>query len=559
MFLREHRVTRKGKSYTYLKLVESVWCDGGPRQRVLANLGNRDLWPPEKIVQFQTQLQRLVGPAPAFKGHPLEGGRCWEFGETLALEAVWRRLRLSEHLAACLAPHPVHFDVAGAIQVMVFNRLIDPESKLGLCPWQRRYFFPTVGAPTFQAHHYYRALDYLMQIKQRLESRLWKQMQDLFNSEATLVFYDLTDSAFYGAMERSGLAAFGRAKEGRAHGKQVMIGLLVNNQGMPITHHVFRGNTKDDTTVAQVAADLKKRFDIRHCIFVGDCGTLNAKSVLGLHDSDGRYDYITSLKLRRNGEAEELVKQLPDREKFRKLSEDEWIHVLPTASDEDGRPLRYVATYHPKSAQAAAHARQERLQKVVQELEHLGRPPAMRKRLDSPDKIRRALQNALASRRAEKFFQWQYSDDHQFHYEGDPAGLAYERARDGLQILKTDSTALSDEEVVRGYRTLWRVERAFHEVKDNIELRPNHHHTDPRIAAHVFVCVLAYLMENVIDTLLDQAGSSFSARAALESLRSIHLSHMPVIERNLKYVTPPNESNRMILQALGQEKIPTIV
>ena len=559
MFLREHRVKQKGKSYSYLKLVENVRTDDGPRQRILANLGSRDLWTPEKIAEFRKQLARLEGAATAQPPYPLAQSQSWEFGETLALEAVWRRLRLSEHLAACLVAHPVQFDVVGAIQVMVFNRLIDPESKLGLCPWQKQYFFPSRGVPTFQAHHYYRALDYLMQIKGPLETRLWGQMQDLFNSEATLVFYDMTDSAFYGAMERSALAAFGHPKEGRAHGKQIMIGLVVNREGIPITHHVFRGNTKDNTTVPQVAADLKQRFNIRHCIFVGDCGTLNAKSVLGLEDAHGRYDYITCLTLRRNGEAEGLLKQLPARESFRKLSGQEWIYVLPSAAQEDGRTLRYVATYHPKSARAAAHARQERLQKVVHEMEYLGRPPDQRKRLDAPDKIRRAIENLLATRRAEKFFQWTYTEDHQFHHEWDTTALAEEQALDGLQILKTNSSTLTDEEVVRGYRTLWRVEHAFREVKDNIELEPNYHHTDLRIAGHVFCCVLAYLMENVIDTLLDQARSPFSARSALQALRAVHIDHLPLIDRNLKYVHPPDEQNRQILGALGQEKIPTIV
>jgi hypothetical protein len=558
MFLREHRVKRKGKSYSYLKLVENVRTDDGPRQRILANLGSRDFWSPEKIAEFRNHLARLQDPEAA-RPHPLEGSRFWEFGETLALEAVWRRLGLSEHLTACLAPYPVQFDVVGAIQVMVFNRLIDPESKLGLGSWQKRYFFPSLGVPAFQAHHYYRALDYLIQIKERLETRLWKQTQDLFNSEATRVFYDLTDSAFCGAMERSALAAFGHAKEGGPHGKQIMIGLLVNNQGMPITHHVFRGNTKDDTTVAQVTADLKKRFTIRHCIFVGDCGTLNAKNVMGLEDAQGRYDYITSLKLRRNGEAEDLLKQLPEREKFRPLSDQEWIHVLPSARPQDGSVLRYVATYHPQSARAAALARQERLPKVVQELEYLGRPPAQRKRLDAPDKIRRAIENLLTLRRASKFFRWEYRDDHQFHYQWDATALAAEQARDGLRILKTNSVTLPDEEVVRGYRTLWRVEHAFREVKDNIELRPNYHRTDLRIAAHVFCCVLAYLMENAIDALLDQAHSPFSARTALENLRQIHMTHLPVIDRNLKYVSPAGPQNHQILQALGQEKIPTVV
>jgi transposase len=559
MFLREHRVKRKGKSYAYLKLVENVRTDDGPRQRILANLGSRDLWTPDKIAELRRQLGRLEGAAATPPSHPLEGSRSWEFGEALALEAVWRRLRLSEHLEACLAACPVQFDVVGAIQVMVFNRLIDPESKLGLCQWQKRYFFPSMGVPAFRAHHYYRALDYLMQIKEGLESRLWRQMQDLFNSEATLVFYDMTDSAFYGAMERSQLAAFGHPKEGHAHGKQIMIGLVVNREGIPITHQVFRGNTKDNTTVAQVAADLKKRFHIRHCIFVGDCGTLNAKSVLGLEDSGGRYDYITSLKLRRNGEAEELLKQLPGREGFQKLSDEEWIHVLPRVPQTDGSALRYVATYHPRSARAAAHARQERLQKVLQEMEYLGRPADQRKRRDAPDKIRRAIAHLLATRRAEKFFQWTYSEDHRLHYEWDATALAQEQALDGLQILKTNSTTLADEEVVRGYRTLWRVERAFREVKDNIALEPNYHHTDLRIAAHVFCCVLAYLMENVIDTLLDQARSPFSARTALQSLRAVHIDHLPVIDRNLKYVHPPEAQNARILAALGQEKIPTIV
>jgi transposase len=325
---------------------------------------------------------------------------------------------------------------------------------------------------------------------------------------------------------------------------------------------VFSGNTKDNTTVKEVVADLEHRFDIRHCIFVGDCGTLDGKSILGLksEDTERHYDYITSLRLRRNGEGESLVDQLPPREDFEKPDEEEsdqeWIYVFPRTEDEDSRPIRYVATYHPKSAKAAAKAREERIRKWCAHLEYLGRPAKERKRKEAPKKIRELIKNFLSRKKATRFFKWEFKR-YQLKYELIQSALDYEKARDGLQIIKTDSITLTDREIVRGYRTLWRAERAFREVKDNIEIQPNHHQTDTRIAGHVCCCVLAYMLENVMDQLLDDDGSELSARTALERLRSVHVLRMPLMNEELTYVTSPDNENRKVLRALGIRKTPT--
>lgn len=562
MFLREHTVKKQNKTYTYLELVENVWTDDGHRQRKLLSLGNKDHWPPNRLTKFRTELQRLEAKWRRHAYHPLEDTHCWEYGEALALDAVWRRLRMDQHLQACLKPFKVEFHVANAIKVMVFNRLIDPHSKLGLCAWARRYYFPKLGVPSFPVHQYYRALDYLMKIKAKLETKIRCQMQTLFNSQTTLVFYDLTSTYFHGDMEASEWATFGKSKDGRPDCQQIMLGLLVDPDGMPITHCVFPGNTRDNTTVAALARDLEKRFHIRHCIFVGDCGTLDVKSVLGLQDKGNqrRYDYITTLRLRANRQGESLVGRLPPRENFQKPEDQEkaqeWIYPFPPMQDEDGRTVRHIATYYPKSARASAKARAARIERWREELEYLGRPAEERKRKDAPEKIREAIRNFLRRKKAAKFFDWQFHDDYHLEYRLVQSALDYEQARDGLQIIKTDSTTLSDREVVRGYRTLWRVERAFRELKDNIEIQPNNHQTDTRIAGHVCCCVLAYLLENVIDRFLDNAGVEWSARLSLERLRAVHVIHTPLLHTELHYVTPPDEEDRRILAALGVKKVP---
>ena len=563
MFVREHTVTTRGKEYTYLEVVENVWTDDGHRQRKLLGLGNKNAWPPERISQFRLQLQRLEAK---WRGehdfHPLQGAEMWEYGEALALDTVWRRLQIDRHLQACLEPFKVEFDVANAIKVMVLNRLIDPHSKLGLGEWGRRYYFPGLGLPAFPVHQYYRALDYLVKIKDELEPRVRARMKTLFNGQGTLVFYDLTSTYFHGAMDRSELACLGKSKDGRPGCKQIMIGLLVDPEGMPITHHVFTGNTRDTTTVREVASDLASRFDIRHCIFVGDCGTLDAKSIVGLkgHSGQRQYDYITSLRLRRNKQGEALVDQLPARDQFQRPPQDyrgkEWLYALPAVQDEDGHTIRYLAAYHPPSARASAEARINRTVRWCERLQHLGRPADARKRKDAPKKIRQSIENFLRDTGAAKFFQWQFHRNYKLEYELLASPWAYEQARDGLQILKTDSTTLSDWDVLRGYRTLWRVERAFREMKDNIEIQPNHHQTDTRIAGHVFCCVLAYLLENVIDRWLDEAGLDWSARAALERLRAVHALVIPVVDERVPYVCPPDTDNRRILSALGLRKMP---
>ena len=341
MYLRQSRQKRAdGSLVTHLQLAESIWNPQKKRSEVriryncgraedpktaerLKNLARSILkkCDPEEIVQHSNQWQ-LVDT--------------WPYGPLYVLEALWQRLGIADIIADQLKGRKIDFAVKRALFAMVANRACEPYSKLYCYEQWRREDVRIEGTDTLDLHHLYRAMDVLEAHKEGIEQALYFRLADLLNLDVELIFYDTTslhfeideidqghgvDDLVEGSMA-AGSKVYqaprkrGMSKNGRSDAPQIVIGLAVTRDGLPVRHWVFPGNTVDVTTVAQVKDDLKG-WKLSRCVFVGDAGMVSQGNLKTLSESGGHY--ILCMPMRRGDEVTTEVLQRPGR--FQKIAE----------------------------------------------------------------------------------------------------------------------------------------------------------------------------------------------------------------------------------------------
>ena len=367
MFIGGYHVIRKliqkkdNKSYTYLKLVENVWQNGKVVQKTLVNFGNISHWPKEKVRELIYKLSQVMEIELPPTLEDIEHERILNFGQPFALGLLWDTLMLGEVLQRLLA-NP---SFVAPVKTMIFNRLIALKSELATSQWVKGQYIEGV-IEDIPLQHYYRSLSRLVHIKRPLEISLYNRLNNLFSLDFSLVFYDLTSTYFEG--EGLASAKKGHTRDHRPDRPQVEIGLLVNRDGIPISHTVFDGNLKDSTTLPQTVEQMRGTFRIKHCILVGDKGMVNAKNLKELTSSG--YEYIVNIQLRHSKEAEALLSLLPERDRFSKLKDNLRVFELPPKEGD-----RYIACYNPLRSKETREHRETLLQRCEEFLAQFHLPP----------------------------------------------------------------------------------------------------------------------------------------------------------------------------------------
>jgi hypothetical protein len=463
---------------------------------------------------------------------------------------MWERLGLDEIIACALADRKVDSRVICCAKAMTLTRLVNPSSKKSV--WEsmsRDICIPGVNGESLPLQSYYRTLEYLSEAKNAIEKMIHSRLKHLFNQDVSLVFYDLTSSYFEG--KRCAMARRGYSREHRPDLLQIEIGLLVDAEGVPIGHEVFDGNVKDVTTVLDTLSRLREEFGVVRCVFVGDDGMASEANLAEVEKRG--YEYITSLALGKSLVGKMLLERYPPLETWTQLAENLWLHRL----GEQGR-VRYVGAYNPERAQTSWERRKRHIRDCIEYIGMLNAPPKLRSRKRTAEDILSLARRHLRAKRCADYIRIRRGDSCPIDWNLDRDALRRVRRTDGMLILKTNSTTLTDAEVAHGYRTLWRVEDAFRHIKDGIGLRPIRHWNDARVLGHVFVCVLAYTLERLYDRALAKAGAQDSARAAIDKLRSIIVATLDVEGRQLRRRCEITACQRQLLAAAGVGEVPEL-
>ena len=556
MYLRIINLKRGEKQYKYLKLVETTRYKGKIVQKTLLNFGNIEQWPEDKLNELVFQLNEFCNLKLGQKVEDVDINDAFDFGACFAIDSIWKQLNMSDTIRYHMKEHTCDIDIVPPVKAMVFNRLLEPLSKLRVSEWIKTQAIHEIFPKEIPLHHYYRSLDYLMAHKASLEEDIFWNVNDIFNLDLSLVFYDLTSSYFEG--DCCNIAKRGYSRDHRPDCRQIEIGLLVNREGIPIAHEVWEGNIKDQKTVPDALETMQKRFNVKRCIFVGDNAMATPENITLLRDKN--YEYITSLKLLRDSRALNILKSpsLPQYKHFTKLKDNLYIHEIILPGNEFNPDERIIICYNPERAQVTRRKRDEKLNKSRDYLQSIIDKPPKRGQRKQPEKIIAMVERNLRKMGTHKYFKYSFTKDGVFEYHDNLTTIDHSQRTDGICMLLTNSSKLNPEEVAFGYRTLSEVEHAFKEIKNFLKIRPIYHYKDLRVRGHVFICVLAYLIEKFIEKKLKQSQLTISTQKALRKLKPIRMVRYTVMNKSLQKITNINGEQNEIFNSLGVSEIPKV-
>ena len=553
MYVKIRRRHHASHSYEYVDIVESVRIDGKVVRRRLGTLGQRQDLPPQKIDALIEHLRKLASPEGLRGIHlgEMEIRAVREYGVTLVAHHLWRQLGLDDLLGGIAQSKSA--PVSEAVFRMVVNRLCDPTSKLGLVDWtdvrgnphrgwQGQVQWPS-GNQALDHNHYLRSMDRLHPHRQQIEDRLFVRLTDLFSLPLQLVFYDLTSTYFEGDGVCE-LAEYGYSRDHRGDRAQVVVGLAITQEGLPITHRVFPGSTVDVTTLEPMAEDLQRRFGLRDAVLVADRGMFSADNVAAFRLSGQRY--ILALRSRQQAEGELALDlaHLAGLPRPRDVkAEWQWREVDAVAG------LRHVVVYSAFKARHDFEVRDRRLRRALDELRRL-QVQAERDKL-SARRIVERVTKILTSHKCARYLTYEAAAG-QLTFKLDRHQYRQQRRHDGVFVLETNHPTLTTAEIVQSYRQLMEVERAFRMLKSLVKVRPVYHHRDRRVETHLFICFLAYLLAKVLEQHLRQAGITLSVAHALETLKHLQaVEHTWEEQAVVVKATKPDAEVAKILAALG--------
>ena len=538
MYIRVSRKKEKGRVYEYLQLCESYRNkQGKPRTRTLMNLGRLDQLDREKIDAAVEALWAWGTNPGVPRLSDLEHTEAPHFGDMVALEHLWDRVGLGEIIRRHLGGRKICFDAPELLKVMVFNRLSDPMSKLGVMRWLPTVYIPGLKKEQVSYTHLLRAMDLLVEIKEGVERDLYNRLVNLFNLDVDVVFMDLTSCYFEGQGPQ--MAAWGYSRDKRPDRKQIVLALVVTKEGLPIHHEVLAGNTADVMALVPTMEVLRSRFRISRCILVCDRGMVSEQNLSYLEQNG--IPYIVAIRRRGTKESQGLIsKSLRGFEQIPELG-------LLVKEVTKGK-IRYILCHNPKVAKAKKDNREESFKKAQGEIDKLNK--RFRKGLLSSLSLYHKAMEVLQQHHLEKYFSPEVEGPGVILYM-DTELLEQERFLEGKFFLKTTLTPqeISTPEAIRTYKALSNIEGAFRTLKDPLRLRPIFHWTDTRVKAHVMICVLAYVLEKMMEVYLHRAALKLSARRALHILSELKAVRSRLGKQSAVLTTTLNQRMKEILDA----------
>jgi len=459
----------KGRVYATHLLRRSYREGEKVRNETVGNLSHL----PEPLIEVIRRALR--GETFVSLGERLQVVRSLPHGHVQAVRTAMQRLGFESLIASRDSPERER------VCAMVAARVLAPHTKLATTRWwSTTTLAEEYGVEAADENDLYAAMDWLLERQGSIERKLAAKHL----KEGSLALYDLSSSYFEGT--HCPLAKIGHNRDGKKNKLQVNYGLLTNQTGCPVAVSVYEGNTADAKTLMPEVKKLREEFDLEHVVLVGDRGMISHKAIQELRELEG-LGWITALKstqIRSLIEGETLQLGLFDERNLLEL----------THPDYPGE--RLVACRNPELAKLRGHKRRALLQATQQELEKV-RDRVQHGRLKGQAAIGLRVGRVLNKYKVGKHFALEITEKgFTFHLLEEQ--IAAEAALDGIYVIRTSvpKKQMSAADAVRNYKALANVERAFRALKTvDLKVRPIHHHLEPRVRAHIFLCMLAYYVE----------------------------------------------------------------
>jgi transposase len=562
MYLRRCYRQKDGKRHGYGALVESYRTSRGPRQRVVAYLGEMDAAGRLGLHQqaagpAAVAQRRLFGDVEPqwvevdLKRIAVERKRAFG-GPWLGLQ-LCRRVGLVDFIERTLATGKEEIPWPLMAQILILARLCNPSSELHIA----EHFYESsalsdllgVAAEKVNEDRLYRALDQLLPHKEALEKHLKNRLGELFELDYDLLLYDVTSTYFEGEAKQIPLAQRGYSRDHRPDCKQVNIALVVSREGIPLGYQLFAGNRNDVTTLEEIVDRIERLYGKANRIWVMDRGMISEENVRFLKEAGRRYIVGTPKGLLKRFERELLAQD------WHQVHTGLEVRFCPAPGGEELFVLCRSA--QRKEKEQAMH---ERFEKRIEEgLEKIA--VSCRKRKQEPVVVAQRVGRLLGQNsRAAGAFHVQIVPDAnglaKFRWKKVDRWRQWARLSEGCYLLRSNVMEWSPEELWRVYIQLTEAEAAFHIQKSDLQLRPIWHKKLKRVEAHILVCLLAYVLWKTLAQLCHRAGLGNEPRKVFQELAEVTLVDVLLPTRSgvtirKRCVSRPTEHQAILLQRLG--------
>jgi transposase len=481
------RTTRNAAGQQYHHLVESYRDEGKVRQRTLLSLGRVEDGKLQELAAAIAKHTEMCTVLDLAKSVDVES--TYVLGPLLVLQGLFERLGIDEVLERVQSQHSrLGFSLREAVFSLTVSRFVRPSSKLAVYEQLLGMLYPAMADVELKLHQLYRTLDVLAAAKDNIETSLFMHGRDLFTRQVDVVLYDLTTLRFESTQETEQLRRFGFSKERRSDCTQVVLGLLVDTDGIPLGFEVYPGNTMEGKTLTDIVRKMRDKFSVRRFIFVADRGLLSKDNLESIKAVDG--EFIVGMRIAA------LSKKRPelfDRSRFTRVMDG--FEVFETQFGAD----RGIVTWSRERAERDALVRQDIL-----------------------DKIRVKLAKSKVT--AKTFVS---NSNYHFFLKGldkgqtpvlDPDKIRLAETRDGFYAIVTNVNDKTPAELFAQYKQLWIVEDCFGELKGTLRARPVFHWTDKRILGHLTLCFISLLCEAHVTRALREQYENYRGQAVADGI-----------------------------------------
>ena len=545
MFVRRKKV----RGQVYLQIVESRRDKGTVRQRVLASLGREDRLKQsggldglaESVARHCESLLVISAHRQGKLGE-LENRR---IGPALVFERLWEQTGCRQVIESLTRGRRFRFSLERAVFLTVLHRLFDPGSDRSAEKWKELYRIE--GTESLQLHQLYRTMGWLGEElesegqggrtpfvprcrKDLIEEELFSQRRDLFSS-LDMVFFDTTSIYFEGRGGET-MGQRGNTKDHRPDLPQMVVGIVIDPQGIPLCCEMWPGNTTDVKSLIPVVDRLRRRFHINRICIVADRGMTCKETIQNLEGREWQYILGARLRSVREVKREVLSRAGRYREVYpgRKKSKDPAPLKVKQVRVNDHR---YVVCFNPEQARYDAMRRKA----IVESLQK---------------QLRRGKKSLVGNKGYRRYLRSEGKD-----FTIDAEKVAEEARYDGKWVLRTN-TDLSAEEVALKYKQLWTVEEMIRSVKSILETRPIYHQNDETIRGHVFCSFLALILRKELEDRLQRAGWKLEWGDVVQDLDRLEQIKVDQEEKQFLLRTATKGVAGKVFQAVGVALPPTV-